>query len=152
MDVALYQPDQPQNAGTILRTGACLNIPVHIIEPCGFPFSVKAFRRSAMDYADLATIHHHADYSSFEASSKRGNRRIILLTTKADCDYLDFKFQADDILLVGSESSGVPDHVHAGADARITIPMRPEARSLNVAMSLAMVVGEAIRQTNNNSN
>lgn len=149
IQVALYQPDQPQNAGTILRTGACLNTPVHIIEPCGFPFSIKAFRRSAMDYADLATIHHHDDYASFDTMCKTSNLRKVLLTTKADCSYIDFEFQNNDILIVGSESSGVPSDVHEDADARITIPMRPEARSLNVAMSLAMVLAEAMRQTNN---
>jgi tRNA (cytidine/uridine-2'-O-)-methyltransferase len=147
MNVALYQPDQPQNAGTILRTGACLDIPVHVIEPCGFPFSVKAFRRSAMDYADLATINHHADYTAFENTCRKAKQRIVLLTTKSDCSYLDFKFKDNDVLMVGSESSGVPESVHYNADARITIPMQTEARSLNVAISLAMVLGEAIRQT-----
>ena len=147
--VALFQPDQPQNTGTILRTGACLNVPVHVIEPCGFPFSIKAFRRSAMDYADLATIHHHDDYTSFTKACRASAQRTVLLTTKADCSFTEFNFQSNDILIVGSESSGVPSDIHNSADARITIPMRPEARSLNVAVSLAMVLSEAIRQTNN---
>jgi tRNA (cytidine/uridine-2'-O-)-methyltransferase len=151
MNIALYQPDQPQNTGTILRTGACLDIPVHVIEPCGFPFSIKAFRRSAMDYADLATIHHHDEYAAFETMCRNAKQRIVLLTTKSDCSYLDFEFKNDDVLMVGSESSGVPEAVHNNADARITIPMRAEARSLNVAMSLSMVLGEAIRQTKSNS-
>ena len=149
MNIALYQPDQPQNTGTILRTGACLDIPVHVIEPCGFPFSIKAFRRSAMDYADLATINHHDDYTAFENVCQAAQQRIVLLTTKSDCSYLDFEFRSDDVLMVGSESSGVPENVHDNADARITILMRSEARSLNVAMALSMVLGEAIRQTTN---
>jgi len=147
MNIALYQPDQPPNTGTLLRLGACLQVPVHVIEPCGFPFSKRALQRYAMDYADYVDLHHHLDWPAFEAWRKKAGRRLILLTTKADCAYSDFKFNKDDILLVGSESTGVPESVHQSADARITIPMSKQVRSLNVAVSMAMVVGEALRQT-----
>ena len=147
MDVALYQPDQPQNTGTLLRLGACMDVPVHVIEPCGFPFSNRALKRSAMDYADLVRLHHHLDWQAFEDRRKMQQQRLILLTTKGTTAYTDFAFTADDILLVGSESSGVPNGVHQTADARITIPMAPGARSINVAVSMAMVLGEALRQT-----
>jgi len=148
MDIALYQPDQPQNTGTLLRLGACMDCPVHVIEPCGFPFSARALKRSAMDYADFVTLNHHIDWPAFEDWRKQRGRRLVLLTTKADCAYTDFTFAPDDILMVGSESSGVPGEVHAAADARVTIPMVAEARSINVAVSMAMVLGEALRQTN----
>jgi len=148
MDIAFYQPDQPQNTGTMLRLAACMDVAAHVIEPCGFPFSIKAFRRSAMDYADLVTVHHHNDWHVFNSTRQATKRRLVLLTTKSDVPYTDFTFQEDDILLVGSESSGVPESVHDCVDARITIPMQREARSINVAVSLAMVVGEALRQTN----
>ncbi|NVJ71187.1 MAG: tRNA (cytidine(34)-2'-O)-methyltransferase [Alphaproteobacteria bacterium] len=147
MDIALFQPDQPQNTGTLLRLGACMDAPVHVIEPCGFPFSHRALKRSAMDYADLVALHHHLDWNAFTDWQKSNKRRVILLTTKAEATYTDFKFMKDDILLVGSESTGAPEEVHEHADARITIPMNPGARSINVAVSMAMVLGEAIRQT-----
>ncbi|WP_286828190.1 MULTISPECIES: tRNA (cytidine(34)-2'-O)-methyltransferase [Kordiimonas] len=148
MDIAIFQPDQPQNTGTMLRLAACMDVPAHVIEPCGFPFSAKAFRRSAMDYADLVQLHHHGDWQAFEAWRTGQRKRLVLLTTKADCAYTEFAFEPDDILMVGSESSGAPDFVHDKADARITIPMQQAARSINVAVSLAMVIGEALRQTN----
>ena len=147
MDIAFYQPDQPQNTGTMLRLAACMNMAAHVIEPCGFPFSIKAFRRSAMDYADLVTVHHHTDWDAFNSARRAQAKRLVLLTTKADKNYTDFTFRKDDTLLVGSESSGVPLDIHENVDARVTIPMQPEARSINVAVSLAMVVGEALRQT-----
>jgi tRNA (cytidine/uridine-2'-O-)-methyltransferase len=147
MEIALFEPDQPQNTGTMLRLAACMAVPAHVIEPCGFPFSSKAFRRSAMDYADLVELHHHRDWDSFNEARKSAGKRLILLTTKAPASYTEFDFTADDILLVGSESSGAPDHVHEAADARVTIPMAAGARSLNVALSMAMVLGEALRQT-----
>ena len=147
MDLALYQPDQPPNTGTLLRLGACLRVPVHIIEPCGFPFSKRALKRYAMDYADLVELHHHMDWQAFEDWRQNAKRRLILLTTKAASGYADFQFLQDDILLVGSESTGAPDLVHSAADARLTVPMSKEARSLNVAVSAAMVLGEALRQT-----
>ena len=147
MDIALYQPDQPPNTGTLLRLGACLQVPVHIIEPCGFPFSKRALRRYAMDYADLVDMHHHMDWDTFEEWRHKNSRRLVLLTTKASNSYCDFAFEKNDILLVGSESSGVPDAVHNTVNARVNIPMSVEVRSLNVAVSAAMVVGEALRQT-----
>ena len=147
MEIALFQPDQPQNTGTMLRLAACMGVPAHVIEPCGFPFSHKAFRRSAMDYADLVDLRHHLDWAAFEDARRQAGKRLILLTTKAPEPYTGFRFMAGDILLVGSESSGAPEHVHESANARVTIPMAQGARSLNVALSLAMVLGEAIRQT-----
>lgn len=147
MDIALFQPDQPQNTGTLLRLGACMNTPVHVIEPCGFPFSHRALKRSAMDYADLVTLHHHLDWDGFVEWVKDHDRRLVLLTTKADAAYAEFTFEDRDILLVGSESTGAPDFVHDTADARVTIPMNQKARSINVAVSMGMVLGEALRQT-----
>ncbi|WP_417450745.1 tRNA (cytidine(34)-2'-O)-methyltransferase [Kordiimonas sp.] len=148
MEIALFEPDQPQNTGTMLRLAACMGTPAHVIEPCGFPFSHKAFRRSAMDYANLVELLHHMDWASFCRAREKAGKRLILLTTKADTAYTDFEFSPDDILIVGSESSGAPAQVHDAADARVTIPMAVGARSINVAVSMAMVLGEAIRQTN----
>ena len=122
---------------------------VHVIEPCGFPFSKRALRRYAMDYADLVDLHHHLDWDAFLQWTKDNDRRLVLLTTKSDQTYCDFEFTPEDILLVGSESTGAPESVHDAADARITVPMSAEVRSLNVAVSMAMVLGEALRQTNN---
>ena len=147
MEIALFQPDQPQNTGTLLRLGACMSVPVHVIEPCGFPFSHRALKRSAMDYAEIVDLKHHLDWDSFEEMRKNADQRLILLTTKASEPYTDFVFQPDDILLVGSESAGAPDFVHEAADGRVIVPMAKSARSINVAVSLAMVLGEAIRQT-----
>ncbi len=147
MDIALYQPDQPPNTGTLLRLGACMQVAVHIIEPCGFPFSKRALKRYAMDYADFVDLHHHRDWDAFNAHRKSTGQRLILLTTKADSPYSNFTFQKNDILIVGSESSGAPDLVHTAADARVTVPMSADVRSLNVAVSMAMVLGEGIRQT-----
>ena len=147
MDIALYQPDQPPNTGTLLRLGACMRTPVHVIEPCGFPFSRRALQRYAMDYADLVELHHHLDWDSFLNWCHSNGRRIVLLSTKADSPYYDFDFRENDILLVGSESTGVPESVHNIVSERITVPMSPDVRSLNVAVSMAMVLGEALRQT-----
>lgn len=144
MRIALFEPDIPPNLGTILRLGACLDVPVHVIEPCGFPFSVQAVRRSAMDYLEHAAIHRHESWDSFTAERPAG--RLVLLTTKAAVPYTTFRFAEDDILLFGRESKGVPDHVHAAADARLVIPIRPGLRSINVATAAAMVLGEALRQ------
>lgn len=146
MHIALYQPDIPPNAGTIIRMGACLDILVHIIEPCGFPFGDKSFRRAGMDYIDQSKIIRHQSWDDFLISMK--NHRIILLTTKAGKSYTDFEFADNDILLFGRESAGVPDDVHDRADHRLTIPINAETRSLNIALSAAMVLGEALRQTN----
>jgi len=147
MNIALFQPDQPQNTGTLLRLGACMNTPVHVIQPCGFPFSSRALKRSAMDYADHVDLHNHMDWDSFRVWQKESGSRLILLSTKAAVPYCDFSFQANDTLLVGSESSGAPEYVHQASDARVIVPMAQSVRSLNVAVSMAMVLGEGLRQT-----
>ena len=144
--IALYQPDIPQNTGAILRLGACLNMPVDIVEPCGFPVSDKALRRSAMDYAELVKLVLHPSWDHFWAFQTKLERRTVLLTTKADAAYHAFRFEARDTLLLGRESAGVPQNVHNQVHARITIPMAAGARSLNVALAGAMVAGEALRQ------
>jgi tRNA (cytidine/uridine-2'-O-)-methyltransferase len=144
MRLALFQPDLPPNVGTLIRLGACLGLPVDIIRPCGFPLGRDALRRSAMDYFDHADICIHADWADFEAAVPG---RRVLLTTRAGTSYLDARFAADDVLVVGRESVGAPDHVHAAAGLRVAIPMRPGLRSINVALAAAMVAGEALRQT-----
>jgi len=147
MRIALYEPDIPQNTGTILRLAACLGIDAHIIEPAGFPSSDRAFRRAGMDYLDQVVIVRHASWAAFERWRKEAGSRLILFTTRASASYLDHAFRPDDVLLFGRESSGVPDEVHSAADARLVIPMRTGLRSLNVAMAAAMAAGEALRQT-----
>lgn len=147
MEIVLYEPDIPQNAGTIMRMGACLAVPVHIIEPAGFPVSDRAFRRAGLDYLDAVRIERHVSFAAFEAWRKAQNRRLVLLTTKAKEVYPAFAFQDGDLLLCGRESAGVPDHVHAAADSALRIPMQNGQRSLNIAVALAMVLGEALRQT-----
>ena len=145
MQLALYEPDIAQNTGTILRLCACLGVAAHIIEPAGFPASDRAFRRAGMDYLDHVTLRRHASWSAFDTWRRDEALRLVLFTTRATTSYLDRRY-GNDVLLFGRESSGVPDAVHAAADARLTIPMRPGLRSLNVAMACAMVVGEALRQ------
>jgi tRNA (cytidine/uridine-2'-O-)-methyltransferase len=147
MQIALFQPDIPQNTGTILRLCACLGVAAHIIEPAGFPVSDRHFRRAGMDYLDQVTITRHDSWSKFQQWRKDGVYRLVLFTTKASCSYLDYRFEAADILLFGRESAGVPDEVAEAADARVVIPIRPGLRSLNVAMASAMALGEALRQT-----
>lgn len=147
MRLALYQPDIAQNTGTLLRLGACLGVPVDVIEPCGFPFSDRGLRRAGLDYLAAAELCHHASWSVFEAARRDSGARLILLTTRARLPYTAFAFQATDILLVGRESAGVPDEVHAAADGRLVIPLRPGRRALNVAVAAAMALGEALRQT-----
>ena len=144
--IALYQPDIAGNTGTILRFAACLDIGVDIIEPAGFPLSDRALKRAGMDYLEMAALARHADWHAFEEWRKAHARRLVLLTTKASAPYTGFAFAAGDILLFGRESAGVPDQVHQAAEARLTIPMRTGARSINVALSVAMVAGEALRQ------
>ncbi|MBN8944292.1 MAG: tRNA (cytidine(34)-2'-O)-methyltransferase [Rhizobiales bacterium] len=144
--IALYQPDIAQNAGTIMRLAACLGLGIDIVEPSGFPVSDRAFRRAGMDYLDHVDWRRHDDFTAFEATRRSEGRRLILMTTKAALPYAGFAYQPDDILMAGRESAGVPDAVHAAADGRIVIPMRPGLRSLNVAVSVAMVAGEALRQ------
>jgi tRNA (cytidine/uridine-2'-O-)-methyltransferase len=147
MQIALFQPDIPQNTGTILRLCACLDVAAHIIEPAGFPVSDRHFRRAGMDYLDQVTITRHDSWSAFEQWRNEGARRLILFTTRASGCYLDYRYSDNDILLFGRESAGVPDDVAAAADARLLIPIRPGLRSLNVAMAAAMALGEALRQT-----
>ena len=147
MRIALFEPDIPQNTGTVLRLCACLGIEAHIIEPAGFPVSDRAFRRAGMDYLDVVTIVRHASWRDFETWRVARNCRLILFTTAAAASYLDFSFAPGDVLLFGRESAGVPQAVHAAADARLKIPMREGLRSLNVAMAAAIGAGEALRQT-----
>jgi tRNA (cytidine/uridine-2'-O-)-methyltransferase len=144
--IALYQPDIAGNTGTILRFAACLGLGVDIIEPAGFPLSDKALKRAGMDYLEMAALTRHIDWNAFEDWRKKDGRRLMLLSTKATTPSTSFSFADGDILLFGRESAGVPDAVHQAADARLTIPMQGAARSINVALSVAMVAGEAIRQ------
>jgi tRNA (cytidine/uridine-2'-O-)-methyltransferase len=146
MRIALFEPDIPQNTGTILRLAACLGVEAHIIEPAGFPTSDRAFRRAGMDYVNHVKIVRHASWDAFAAWRARAGLRLLLFTTRAAVSYLDHAFRPEDILLFGRESAGVPDKVHQAADARLLIPMREGLRSLNVAMACAMAVGEARRQ------
>jgi tRNA (cytidine/uridine-2'-O-)-methyltransferase len=145
MRLALYQPDIPQNAGSLMRLCACLGVALDIIEPCGFLLTDRNFRRAGMDYAAQADIRRHESWGRFQETRTPG--RLVLLTTKASQAYTGFDFAPSDTLLVGQESAGVPDDVHRDADARVLIPMRPGFRSLNVAQAAAMVLGEALRQT-----
>jgi tRNA (cytidine/uridine-2'-O-)-methyltransferase len=147
MQIALFQPDIPQNTGTILRLCACLDVSAHIIEPAGFPVSDRHFRRAGMDYLDQVTITRHDSWSKFEQWRHDGGFRLVLFTTKAAASYLDYHYGPTDILLFGRESAGVPDDVATAADARLIIPIQPGLRSLNVAMAAAMALGEALRQT-----
>jgi tRNA (cytidine/uridine-2'-O-)-methyltransferase len=146
MRIALYQPDIPQNTGTILRLCACLGIEAHIIAPAGFPTSDRAFRRAGMDYLDTVALVRHTSWQAFETCRQAENCRLVLFTTAAPCSYLDYAYRLDDVLLFGRESAGVPKDVHDSADARLVIPMRPGLRSLNVALAAAMAAGEALRQ------
>lgn len=145
--IALFQPDIPGNAGTILRLGACLGMGVDIIEPAGFVLSDTNLRRAGMDYIAKAALTRHIDWGHFESWRAGTGRRLILASTKAAEPYTGFSFRPDDILLFGRESAGVPDAVHEMADARLLIPMQAGQRSLNVAVSVAMIAGEALRQT-----
>lgn len=144
MRLALYQPDIPQNAGSLMRLGACLDIGIDVIEPCGFLLTDRNFRRAGMDYLKSADIRRHASWKEFQ-DGRAG--RLVLLTTKGAMAYTDFAFDAGDTLLVGRESAGVPEEVHRSADARLVIPLKAGLRSLNVAQAAAMVLGEALRQT-----
>jgi len=147
MRIALFQPDIPQNTGTILRLCACLDVEAHIIEPAGFPVSDRNFRRAGMDYLESVRLVRHQSWQAFEQWRHDADARLLLLTTAGGQCYLDQKYRADDILLLGRESAGVPNEVHATADARLVIPMAGGLRSLNVAMAAAIVLGEALRQT-----
>ena len=147
MRIALFQPDIPQNTGTILRLCACLDIEAHIIEPAGFPVSDRHFRRAGMDYLDHVTVVRHISWSAFEQWRAKSGCKLVLLTTRGARSYLDYRYAANDILMMGRESAGVPDQVFAVADEKLKIPMKSEMRSLNVAMAAAMIAGEALRQT-----
>lgn len=146
MRLALFQPDIAQNAATMLRLAACLGVAADIIEPCGFAFDEARFRRAGMDYLDRVVLRRHSSWEAFAREGRPG--RLVLLTTRADLAYAGFAFRPNDTLMVGQESAGVPDVVHVAADARIRVPMAEGMRSLNVALAAAMVLGEALRQTN----
>jgi tRNA (cytidine/uridine-2'-O-)-methyltransferase len=148
MRIALYEPDIPQNTGTILRLAACLGVEAHIVEPAGFPITDRAFRRAGMDYLDQVAIVRHASFPAFEEWRQTAGARLLLFTTAASASYLDHTYRADDVLMFGRESAGAPEPVHRAADARLKVPMRPTLRSINVAMAAAMALGEAMRQTN----
>lgn len=150
MRLALFEPDIAQNAGTMMRLAACLGLAVDLIEPCGFIVGDAKFRRSAMDYLDRIELVRHRSWAAFQAArlGRAQPGRLVLLTTRADRRYVDARFATDDTILVGRESAGVPDAVHDAADLRLLVPMQPGLRSINVALAAAMVVGEALRQTN----
>jgi tRNA (cytidine/uridine-2'-O-)-methyltransferase len=147
LHIALYQPDIPGNTGTILRLAACLGLAVDILEPAGFDISDRNLKRAGMDYLAAVTLTRHVSWDRFEEWRAETGRRLILASTKAAERYTDFSFKSNDILLFGRESAGVPDNVHDKADGRILIPMVEGQRSINVAMSAAMIAGEALRQT-----
>lgn len=144
MRLAAFEPDIPQNLGGMIRLCACFGVPLDVIEPCGFPFSVRALKRAAMDYADQAEITHHDSWSDFEAT-RQG--RLVLFTTKAQDSLWEFNFSKGDTLLMGRESAGVPDSVHNSADHRVCLPMAAGTRSLNVSMMAGIALAEALRQT-----
>jgi|TARA_B100001093_G_scaffold167638_1_gene160302 tRNA (cytidine/uridine-2'-O-)-methyltransferase len=146
MHIALYKPDIPQNTAAILRLSACLNLKVHIIEPCGFDLNDSRFKRVVMDYIGFSKIFRYEDYTAFLEKNKK--KRIVLMTTKAKKNYNKFKFKKDDILLFGRESAGVPENLHKTIKNKLKIPMNKKTRSLNVAMSAAIVSAEALRQNN----
>ena len=148
MRIALYQPDIPQNSGNILRLGACLGVNIDIIEPTGYVFDDKRFKRSSMDYINHIDYKRHIDWEAFFNWSKKNNFRLILLTTKVDKKYYDYNFKNNDILIFGRESAGVPEIVHSNVDEQITIPMKKGMRSINVSSAVALVAGEACRQLN----
>ena len=147
MRIALYEPDIPQNTGTILRLAACLGLAAEIIEPAGFPVTDRAFRRAGMDYLDQVKLTRHASFKAFDEWRRREGLKLVLFTTAAERSYLDHAFGNDQVLMFGRESAGVPEAVHQAADARLRIPIAKGLRSLNVAMAAAMVAGEALRQT-----
>jgi tRNA (cytidine/uridine-2'-O-)-methyltransferase len=147
MPIALFEPDIPQNTGTILRLAACFGIEAHLIEPAGFPTSDRAFRRAGMDYLDAVKLMRHPSWDAFEEWRNARGLHLVLFTTRASMSYLDHRYEPRDILLFGRESAGVPDQVHAAANVRLRIPMQAGLRSLNVAITCAMAVGEALRQT-----
>lgn len=144
MRLVLYEPDIPQNTGTLLRLAACLGVAVDLVEPCGFVLDDRRLRRAGMDYLDGVDLTRHASWDTYRTAAPAG--RLVLLTTRAEAPYTAFRFEPTDRLMVGRETGGVPDGVHAAADARVRIPMAPGLRSINVACAAAMVLGEALRQ------
>jgi tRNA (cytidine/uridine-2'-O-)-methyltransferase len=144
MRLALFQPDIPQNVGACIRQSACFGVELHVIEPVGFRFDDRAMKRAALDYGPLSHMTRHADWDAFLRDRPAG--RLILFTTKGAAPLTTFEFQPDDILLFGKESAGAPDHVHAAADARVFIPIRPETRSLNLSVSAGIALWEGLRQ------
>lgn len=151
MPLALYQPDIPQNVGSILRLGACFAVPLHVIEPCGFAFDDKRIKRSGMDYIEHAEYQRHVSWDAFceWRSVQNPQPRLLVLSSKAEQSPYEFSFKPDDILLLGRESSGLPPEVHGLANARLRIPISKDVRSLNVAMAAAITLAEALRQTGN---
>jgi tRNA (cytidine/uridine-2'-O-)-methyltransferase len=147
MRLALYEPDIPQNTGTILRLAACMAVAVDLIGPAGFDMSDRALKRAALDYLAHVDLKRHETFAAFDTARRERGSRLILLTTRAPARYTDFVFRPDDTLLLGRESAGVPDAVHTLADASLRVPMIAGLRSLNVAVAAAMVLGEALRQT-----
>jgi tRNA (cytidine/uridine-2'-O-)-methyltransferase len=147
MRLVLFQPDIPQNAGTLLRLAACLGVPLDVIEPCGFLWDDRRLRRAGMDYLEGVDLTRHVSWDAFRAAHASRGERLVLLTARAPTAYADFAFAAGDALLLGRESAGAPLEVHDAADARLRIPLRPGRRSLNVAVAGAMALGEALRQT-----
>lgn len=147
MRLALFQPDIPQNLGAALRLGACLGVPVEVIEPCGFPLSDRGVRRAAMDYGLLADLHRHDGWEAFRDSPFRKGGRLVLFTTRGARPLHEFAFEPGDTLLMGRESAGVPEEIHEAAQARVFIPLMPGARSLNVTVAAAIGLSEALRQT-----
>jgi tRNA (cytidine/uridine-2'-O-)-methyltransferase len=145
MRLALFEPDIPQNTGTLMRLCACLNVPLDIIEPCGFILSDKNLKRAGMDYIEHLEMTKHLNWEAFKTAS--AGKRLVLLSTKASGSFIDFSFDKDDILIAGRESAGVPEHVHQECAARVFVPMKSGMRSLNVALASAIVLGEALRQT-----
>ena len=146
MHIALYKPDIPQNTAAIIRLGACLNLKIHIIEPCGFNLHDSRFKRVVMDYMNMSRVLRYEDYDDFQKKNK--NKRIVLMTTKAKKHYHKFKFKKNDMMLFGRESAGVPENLHKTIKNRIKVPMNKKTRSLNVAMSVAIISTEALRQNN----
>jgi tRNA (cytidine/uridine-2'-O-)-methyltransferase len=147
VELALFQPDIPQNTGALLRLGACLGVRLHIIHPTGFAFSERAVKRGALDYFEHADYAEHVNYGAFDAWRRGAGRRLVLLTTKAAQSAYGIAYRAGDVLMVGRESAGVPAEVAETADLRVRIPMRPGLRSINVAMAATLVLSEALRQT-----
>ena len=147
MKIILFQPDIAANVGAVLRLCACMNIPIEIIEPCGFPFDMRQIRRVALDYINHVELRRHVSWEAFRVASNEHNGRLVLLSTQGAVRYNQFTFAPTDMLLFGRESAGVPDAVHKAADSVVRVPLAREMRSLNVASAAAMVLGEALRQT-----